>query len=89
MDSSSITGRSDASGRPQPPAEVESETMTVASREQQIAAVIGSMRLEGLEPSDQFKALAARYTSGEIDMDQLVAEAGLEPSPYLAATARV
>lgn len=45
------------------------------------------MRLEGLEPPDDVKAIAERYINGELDRDSYLAElldsGGLEPSAYL------
>lgn len=54
-------------------------------RLQAVRAAEGSLRLEGLEPSEADQALARRWAAGEISMEELLATGDLQPSPYLKA----
>jgi hypothetical protein len=44
-------------------------------RGEAVASAWGSLRAEGLEPSAQFVSDAAKFTSGQIDADELVRRA--------------
>ena len=45
-------------------------TTVMVSRKQAAANALGLLRAEGLEPSAEHEALAARWVSGEIDSEQ-------------------
>jgi len=45
-----------------------------AERQARIERSIGSVRLEGLEPTDAAKVIFQRYVSGELTIEQMGAE---------------
>jgi len=45
-----------------------------AEREASVAQSLATVRLEGLEPTDETKALARRYVEGELTLEEMGAE---------------
>lgn len=56
-----------------PPDSINSDAM--ADRESVARAALGSLHLEGLEPSPEMRAAVARWVRGEADIEELLATA--------------